>query len=914
MRKILQFTLLLFLLFCGLTTTAQNFIHPGGLHTKADLDRMKAQVAAGAHPWIDSWNALIAHPKAQNTYTAAARANMGEIRQRASADAVAAYLNALRWYISGDTSYAACARRICNAWAYAVNQVPSGQDIPGLMGIAIYEFAVAAEILRLYPNWSSTDFNQFKSMMTTYLYPVCDNFLTNHRGTCISHYWANWDICNMNAILGIGVLCDDTAKFNQAITYFKSGAGNGNITKAVPFLHPGGLGQWQETGRDQEHALLGLGMMASFCQIAWNQGQDLYGYDNNRLLAGAEYTAKYNLWKDVPYTTYNNCDNVYNLWASEQNSGGRGRLQRPIWEMIYNHYVVRKGLSAPHVKAMAEVNRPEGFVHDDNIGFGTLCYTLDAAASPYPASPAPTAPTGLKATASVGKVWLRWDPVATATGYNILRATTSGGPYTTIATNTGTYPLHEDAGVTNGTTYYYVVSARNQAGTSANTAAVSATPAATGALPSGWAWQDLGTVVTVGSAGYANVSNGTFVVNGSGAGIGGTADGVSYVYRSVTGDATITARVAGNKWSGGGSQKTGIMIRESLAANAIAFSMTSGDAGAREARFGRRTSTGGSMSFQTGNLYTHAPTWFRLQRAGNTFTAYQSTDGRTWFAIGSPFTVSMANTYYVGLAVSSNSSNVNTTTYDSITVTSGPIANGTYRIINRNSGKVLDVANGSTANGANVHQWPWLGGANQQWNVADIGNGQYSIAGVQSGKYLDVNSASTADGANVHIWPNTGGNNQKFTFTLTDSNYFRIAAVHSGKVVEVAGGSVADGANVQQWTWLGGANQQWKLVPVSNTSNARSSETVTEPQQALIESNDVVLLYPNPAAERLTLQFPNDLINGMLKVSDAHGHTIYNQKISGSQSVIPTNKLSAGVYFIQINKGSKTITKKFIKK
>jgi hypothetical protein len=718
----------------------------------------------------------------------------------------------------------------------------------------------------------------------------------------------------MNAILGIGVLCDDAAKFNQAITYFKSGAGNGSINKAIPFLHPGGLGQWQETGRDQEHALLGLGMLASFCQIAWNQGQDMYGYDNNRLLAGAEYTAKYNLWKDVPYTTYNNCDNVYNFWSSEQNSGGRGRLQRPIWEMIYNHYVVRKGLSAPNVKAMAEVNRPEGYEHDDNLGFGTLCYTLNASASPYPASPAPSAPTGLKATASVGKVWLRWLPVATATGYNVLRSTTNGGPYTTIATYTGTFPLYEDAAVTNGTTYYYVVSAINQSGASGNSSPANAAPAATGALPSGWAWQDIGTVATAGSAGYANVSNGTFVVDGSGAGIGSTADGLSYVYKQITGDATITARVAVNKWSGGGAQKTGIMIRESLAPDAMAFSMTSGDAGTREARFGRRTSTGGSMAFQTGNLYTATPTWFRLQRAGNTFIAYQSTDGRTWFAVGSAVTASMAGTYYVGLAVSSNSSSLNTTTYDSITVTSGPIANGTYRVINRNSGKVLDVASQSTANGANVQQWTWNSGANQQWNVTGLGNGQYSMVGVQSGKYLDVNGASTADGANVQMWQNTGGNNQKFTFTLTDSNYFRITAVHSGKVLEVANGSTTDGANVQQWAWTGSNNQQWRLVPASNTSNARSSETVTEPKQTLIESNDVVLLYPNPAAERLTLQLPDGVINGILTVSDAHGRTIYNQKISGNQSVIPTNKLSAGVYFIQIIKGSKTITKKFIKK
>ena len=195
---------------------------------------------------------------------------------------------------------------------------------------------------------------------------------------------------------------------------------------------------------------------------------------------------------------------------------------------------------------------------------------------------------------------------------------------------------------------------------------------AAGALPAAWVHKDIGTFATAGRAGYANVSNGTFAVSGSGAGIGGTADGLSYVYKTVSGDVTITARVAASTWTGGGSQKTGIMIRESLSSDAIAFSITSGDAGVREARFGSRTSAGSAMSFETGNAYTRAPTWFRLKKAGNTVTAYQSTDGKTWFAVGSPVTVSMAGTYYVGLAVSSNSSKLNTATFDNITVTGGP--------------------------------------------------------------------------------------------------------------------------------------------------------------------------------------------------------------------------------------------------
>jgi hypothetical protein len=653
-----------------LHSKSQTFVHPGGLHTQADLDRMKTKVAEGAHPWIDDWNKLITDSKAQNTYTASPRANMGESRQRADADAHAAYLNALRWYISGDTDYAACAVRICNAWSAMVNQVPTGTDIPGLSGIPIFDFAMAAEVLRIYPGWDTASFARFKNMMLTYFYPVCDDFLTNHRGACISNYWSNWDICNIGAILTIGVLCDDTTKYNEAVDYFKYGAGMGSIANAVYYIHPGNMGQWQESGRDQEHAQLAVGMMASLCQVAWNQGLDLYGYDNNRLLAGAEYVAKTNLWRGVPYSFYNNCQNARQSWVSVN---GRGRLDdRPIWEMIYNHYVVRKGLSAPNIKAIAQLMRPEhGSI--DHFGYGTLAFTLNAAASPYPPSPVASVPTNLKATAGVSRVTLSWTASAgnTAQGYTVQRAETSGGPYTIIASWTdNTTFRYTDVNVTNGTTYYYVVAANNQSGTSGNSLQASAKPvAATASLPAGWAMQDIGSVITAGGAAYAAVANKTFVVSGSGGGIGGTADAFAYAYKSVTGDVTITARL----WSINGTlSKSGIMIRESLAPDAKTLVMKLGDIGWRQAGFGTRSSTGGSMVWARGNDYTWLPAWFRLQRSGDTFTAYESSNGKTWFVVGTA-TVAMVGTYYVGLATCSGSSTgaLNTTTFDNVTIVQG---------------------------------------------------------------------------------------------------------------------------------------------------------------------------------------------------------------------------------------------------
>jgi hypothetical protein len=88
----------------------------------------------------------------------------------------------------------------------------------------------------------------------------------------------------------------------------------------------------------------------------------------------------------------------------------------------------------------------------------------------------PSTPTGLTAAAGNQQVALTWNASSGATSYNVGRATTTGGPYTTLASPTTS--SYTDSTVTNGTTYYYVVSATNSAGTSANSGQVSATPSA----------------------------------------------------------------------------------------------------------------------------------------------------------------------------------------------------------------------------------------------------------------------------------------------------------------------------------------------------------------------------------------------------------------------------------------------------
>ena len=150
---------------------AREFVHPGGLHTRADLERMKKMVAEGRQPWLEGWKELEKDPLAQYTFKPSPMANMGVSRQKASIDAHAAYLNAIRWYVSGNEAYAKCAIKICNAWSDAVNQVPVARQDLGLVGIPISEFAMAAEVLRGCDLWKKKDFERFKSMMLEYLYP-----------------------------------------------------------------------------------------------------------------------------------------------------------------------------------------------------------------------------------------------------------------------------------------------------------------------------------------------------------------------------------------------------------------------------------------------------------------------------------------------------------------------------------------------------------------------------------------------------------------------------------------------------------------------------------------------------------------------------------------------------------------------
>ncbi|MFI9643233.1 non-reducing end alpha-L-arabinofuranosidase family hydrolase [Micromonospora sp. NPDC051925] len=164
--------------------------------------------------------------------------------------------------------------------------------------------------------------------------------------------------------------------------------------------------------------------------------------------------------------------------------------------------------------------------------------------------------------------------------------------------------------------------------------------------------------------------------------------------------------------------------------------------------------------------------------------------------------------------------------------TSGPIdTSAWYEVLNRNSGKALDVCGVSTADNACIQQYTRSGGQNQQWQFVDSGGGYYRVRARHSGKVLDVSNASTADSAAIVQYGDHGGTNQQFRVADT-GGYVKLINRNSGKAVEVQGASTADGGAVVQYADWNGTNQQWQLVRVDGSTpppTTTSPPTTTPP-------------------------------------------------------------------------------------
>lgn len=457
----------------GGSDAGRGLVHPGVLSTASDLAFMREMVDAGQAPWAGAYAALAGNPHSQASYVAhphptpcrggwCVSHGYAEDYITMANDAAAAYQAALRFWVTGETTFADAAVRTMDGYATTVQYLTGDSNVLLMQGAQGFQWAAAAELLRDYQPWvRSGGFARFQTFLLERFYndPAINNglhrFLVAHNGTCDSHYWLNWDLFALAAVAAIGVVCDRRDIYEEAVTYYRSGPGNGAAQHAVWFMHPGYLGQHQEMGRDPGHASADPILLGQFLEVAWNQGDDLYSLGDNALLAMSEYTFKSMAGNPVPWVNYAGCDTTSTGVAF-------GSIYRPGVDLLLNHYVNRKGLAAPYTTPWAAAGRPEngggaygntsgGF---DQIGFTTLTHTQTPLSNPQP-------PSGLKADSRArGAVLLWWWGSAGATSYVIKRAVAPARAYSPVGTVSGDVtPLFTDTGLTPGQSYQYVVSA-----------------------------------------------------------------------------------------------------------------------------------------------------------------------------------------------------------------------------------------------------------------------------------------------------------------------------------------------------------------------------------------------------------------------------------------------------------------------
>ena len=323
------------------------FVHPGILHSQADLDFVRARLAAKEEPWTSALQAMRASEFCSPDYRPrivpviySHDNTVGYLMK----DASAAYGHALLWCLTGERAHADKAIEILDTCGNTLREIDLGRNDQGKLtaGFTGGKYASAAELMAHYrqpdgssAEWSKESADRFRGMLRTVFYPRVENFKPEFNG--------NWDASMVATMMSIGVFCDDHDIFNRALDYYLHGKGHGSLTH---YIHP--HGQNQESGRDQVHGQLGLGALAATCEIARQQGLDLYAAANNRLAVGYEHMAKYLAGHDVEIT-------------GDVPISPRGRERfMPIFEIAHQRYVIEKKMDLPFLSEAATRHRPEG--------------------------------------------------------------------------------------------------------------------------------------------------------------------------------------------------------------------------------------------------------------------------------------------------------------------------------------------------------------------------------------------------------------------------------------------------------------------------------------------------------------------------------------------------------------------------
>jgi len=367
-------TLLSVFIAIGMAATglsAMNFVHPGALDSRAELDFIKTKIQAGAQPWSGELDRLKNSSAATRGPHGLPHINSDSHEAEVSRDdATAAYAQALLWYYTNDEAYAKRAVAILNAWAQLQGFTAGTEQDRLQAGWLGAVLAPAAEIMHLYPGWTVREIGDFQAMFKRAFYPQLNT----------ASFWnGNVDLTQIDALMAIAVFNDDEAEFNLGLARLKSRTpayfyltSDGPKPKPIAgdssdpdkfWFHPAKWvdGLTQETCRDNgHHAQFALGSALHAAEVAWHQGVDVYSENQDRYTAAMELLAAQFLTGSMQGVSRNDIPDTERC---------------DTWEVGYNHYHNRAGVALPSTrKLILEQIRPRASRAILNLNYETLTH------------------------------------------------------------------------------------------------------------------------------------------------------------------------------------------------------------------------------------------------------------------------------------------------------------------------------------------------------------------------------------------------------------------------------------------------------------------------------------------------------------------------------------------------------------
>jgi len=341
------------------------FTHPGVGSSQAQLDFVRAKVQAGAQPWTDAFNQAKNSAYASLSRTPKPRAvvecgpysnpNYGCTDERE--DAIAAYTDALLWYLTRDDRYAQKSIQLMDAWSATI-QDHTNSNAPLQTAWSASSWPKAAEIIKhVYGNWPNA--GRFATMLRNVYVPEIING-SNSNG--------NWELSMTEALQGIGVFLEDKAIYDKAIALYRLRVpayvyleSDGALPKTVPSQNLNtrdkivsywqGQGTFvtgltQETCRDFTHTGYGISSISHVLETARIQGIDMYPEFGERLRQALGFQSR---WE-------RNLEPVPSWLCNGTVNRGLG----PITEVGYNALHTRLGIAMSNTQALTESRRPAG--------------------------------------------------------------------------------------------------------------------------------------------------------------------------------------------------------------------------------------------------------------------------------------------------------------------------------------------------------------------------------------------------------------------------------------------------------------------------------------------------------------------------------------------------------------------------